>query len=132
MNRDRLNSALSYVLPARNEMTLSLKHSTPKNRIRERDRASKDRQLGLLTDDLPLTSIYATPSVCKQPGGDRWWNIRCGYNQRMFGGLYSTAERDKFLAHFKGRRDEIPLNEFAVVAERIIAEGYQAEQGVAA
>ena len=107
-------------------MTLLLKHTASKaSKTRQRDRISKDRQLGLLPDNFPLTSIYATRSQCKQPGGDRWWNIRCGYNQRMFGGLYSTAERDKFLTHFKGRRDEIGLNEFAIVAERIIAETYQ-------
>jgi hypothetical protein len=78
-------------------------------------------QLDLLPDTLPLEAIYATPSACKQPNGGNWWNLRCGHNQKMFGGLYSAGERDQILRHFKGRREKIEPREFGIVAERIIA-----------
>jgi hypothetical protein len=83
-------------------------------------RTDRRNQLDLLPDTLPLEAIYATPSACKQPGGGIWWNLRCGHNQKMFGGLYSTAEREQILRHFKGRRKRIEPREFGAVAERVI------------
>ena len=100
----------------------NLKQKTTRFNYAKRDRTPQ-HQLALAVDSLSLTAIYATPSTTKTPHKN-WWNIRCGCNHKMFGGLYSTAERDKFLLHFKGRRDQIELSEFAAIAERIIAETY--------
>jgi hypothetical protein len=103
---------------------------------RDRSNSSPRQQLNLFTREpsprrlstkaysahtLPLEATYATPSACKGSGGHNWWNLRCGHNQKMFGGLYSAGERDQILRHFKGRREKIEPIEFGIVAERIIA-----------
>lgn len=115
-------------------MTSSFKHRLPKSlNNRQRDRtttqielfdtspAKAQRGSGRIPQQ-SILALYATPSQCKQPGGLNWWNIRCSYNRRMFGGLYSTAERDKILLAFDGRTAQVSPREFGAVAERVIAE----------
>lgn len=74
-------------------------------------------------------AVYATESETKQPGGGRWWNIRCSYNRKMFGGLYSIAERDIILKAFDGRTTPVELDDFEVVAKYAMK---MAVRGVAA
>lgn len=61
-------------------------------------------------------AIYATPSVCRQPGGYRWWNLHCSHSRKAFAGLYSIPERDQILRHFKGRQQQIDPPELGSVA----------------
>lgn len=67
-----------------------------------------------------VAAIHATPSACKQPGGRRWWNLRCSHSNRFFVGLYSAPERDHILKHFKGRRHQVEPLEFSFVAAQAI------------
>lgn len=82
------------------------------------------------TSQGPLLTLYATPSTCKQSDGRRWWNIRCQFNHKMFGGLYSLAERNRVLEIFDGTASQITPQEFEMVAERVMAETTQ-RQGAA-
>lgn len=132
----RLNSAPSNVITTRFKVTYSLKHK-PQNSL-------KAPQLDLFNcepslhgqagdrhsaDALPPEAIYATPSVCRQPGGHCWWHLRCSHSRKMFGGLYSIAERDHILEHFKGRQQRIDPHEFNPIADRAIA-FYKQEVGL--
>lgn len=68
-----------------------------------------------------LVALYATPSVCRGPGGHRWWNLRCSHTQNVFIGLYSISERDYILDHFKDRQHRIRPYEFDLIASEAIA-----------
>ena len=109
-------------------MTLLLKHSAQKGfKNQQRDRTPPREQLHLFEEGRssttrsaqrkPLSAIYATESLCKCPGSGRWWNIRCSYNKKMFGGLYSIAERNIILKGFEGRTEPVSLNEFEAAAK---------------
>ena len=124
----RLNSAPSNVPSARFKVTPSLKHkhqkslNTPQldlyNREPSLHRQASDRYSA---ETFLLEPIYATPSVCRQPGGRCWWNLRCSHSNRFFIGLYSIQERDHIIQNFKERRHRIEPRQFAVIADQAIA-----------
>ena len=50
-----------------------------------------------------------------------YFNIVCGFNHKIFGGLYSLAEAEEILKSFEHCRHQITPREFGVIAERVIA-----------
>jgi len=68
-------------------------------------------------------AIYATPCVCQQWGGSRWWEFHCGFTSVPFPGLYSFSEREQLLSIFKDRRKQITTAEFWQAVERVLKSG---------
>ena len=67
-------------------------------------------------------ALYLKPQGTSHHGREGYYfQLYCGFNQKQFGGLYSLAESEKILDHFKEQRGQISAREFGLVAERVIA-----------
>ena len=66
--------------------------------------------------------LYLKPQGTSHHGREGYYfNIVCGFNHKIFGGLYSLAEAEEILKSFEHCRHQITPREFGVIAERVIA-----------
>ena len=74
---------------------------------------------GLKESSQPL---YLKPQGTSHHGREGYFfNVVCGFNHKIFGGLYSLAEAQEILKAFENCRHQITPREFGLVAERVIA-----------
>ena len=85
---------------------------------------------GLKESSQPLYLKPQGPSHHGRKG--YYFNVVCGFNGKIFGGLYSLAEAEEILKSFEGCRHQIAPREFGLIAERVIADSnLRKQQGAA-